>query len=890
MKARRKGFVVSHFHWDRAWYLPFQQFRLRLVRNIDGLLDLLETRPDFRCFTLDGQSVLLEDYLEIRPENRERIALLVENRKLFIGPWYTLPDLFLAGGEAVIRNLQIGRDLCKSFGGSLQAGYVPDSFGHFAQLPQILQGFGLHSYLFMRGLGTSDKKKFGSVFEWTAPDGSSVLAVYMPRGYLAVSALGHPADWGRFDGDTPNPELAIKKIEEAFDTLSPLQKEQSFLLTNGCDHMPVQTQLPQILKCISIPETELIHSNFEEFLESLHNERLIHETFMGDLLGNADHPILSSVYSTRTYLKQQNHAAQSLLSRYAEPLCAIGESQGKTFPTRPFLQTAWKLLLKNHAHDDICGCSVDEVHRENEVNFSQVEQISRELIAEQMEHWLRDGFKSPFRTASANGLRTDLILFNPHPFECESVIEADILFPNPQGEWAEPLPAHPLEAVDAEGRTLDIETLSSQAPAVRSRFLETSWGRSYRVRFTKKVPALGYELVHIFESPTKAPPLKLHRPQEFETSRYKLRIQDSVMTFASKTSGKDDLIFHFEIESDGGDTYSFSPEVDSIPALARVLSSNRDPQDASRWIVEHEIVFGNHAPMGLSCILRDDGEGFIAADISYINSIPNARLRAVLGTRIKSSTAWTENAFLWNEQAMEPAQKFTPQKPSYPGERNYPTRPQGEITFVEERGHKAWVFNKGLPEYELLMSSLDGTAIATTLHRAVGYLSVAGGSIRACQAGPALATPEAQCLRPFVHHLAFGNADIGRAQLLQRARKFAHPIWAQERPYLPHLPPVGSLPRKQSFLSIDNPRVQLSAFGPGPQDDILLLRIYNSSNKPEPCTLNFGFRIQHWCRSSLDGQWHGRASQNLDSSELKQSLKPQEIVTLLIKGFSLNPL
>ncbi len=64
-------FVIPHTHWDREWYATFQQFRMRLVHVIDALLDVLERDPDFTHFNLDAQTIVLQDYLEIRPEKRD---------------------------------------------------------------------------------------------------------------------------------------------------------------------------------------------------------------------------------------------------------------------------------------------------------------------------------------------------------------------------------------------------------------------------------------------------------------------------------------------------------------------------------------------------------------------------------------------------------------------------------------------------------------------------------------------------------------------------------------------------------------------------------------------------------------------------------------------------
>src|SRR5215469_15623097 len=171
--------LVPHTHWDREWYLTFQQFRMKLVRAVDKVLEALETDPEFSYFMLDGQTIVLEDYLEVRPENAERLQRLAQQGRLLIGPWYLQPDEFLVGAESLIRNLQTGRRMAEPYGGAMPVGYVPDTFGHNAQLPQILRGFGLDTAVFWRGLLPEVES---GAFRWVAPDGSDVLVVWLHDG------------------------------------------------------------------------------------------------------------------------------------------------------------------------------------------------------------------------------------------------------------------------------------------------------------------------------------------------------------------------------------------------------------------------------------------------------------------------------------------------------------------------------------------------------------------------------------------------------------------------------------------------------------------------------------------------------------------------------------
>src|SRR6185312_10099975 len=122
-----------HTHWDREWYEPFQRFRMRLVELVDHVLELAESDPTF-AFTFDGQMAAIDDYLEIRPEAADRVRELVGRGQLAIGPWLILSDEFLCSGESLVRNLELGWRRAEHLGGVMAVGYLPDQFGHVAQM------------------------------------------------------------------------------------------------------------------------------------------------------------------------------------------------------------------------------------------------------------------------------------------------------------------------------------------------------------------------------------------------------------------------------------------------------------------------------------------------------------------------------------------------------------------------------------------------------------------------------------------------------------------------------------------------------------------------------------------------------------------------------------
>ena len=291
--------VVPHTHWDREWYLPFESFRLRLGTVVDGVLDTLEGDPSFTSFTLDGQAIVLEDYVEVRPENEGRLRELLDAGRLEVGPSYVLPDEILVGGESLVRNLLLGRRVCRRFGVEPSgAGYLPDSFGHPAQLPQILAGFGIRTFLFSRGLG-DEIDDVGVVFRWRAGPAEVVACQMLPHyDNFARLAWYHDA------------EERVRGIVERFGEAVRDAGQDAILLANGSDHETIEPELPQIL-------AGLERTFGAQFRIGRYDEHApapdglpAHE---GELVGSRLQNVLRGVNSARIYLKQANERAERRL-------------------------------------------------------------------------------------------------------------------------------------------------------------------------------------------------------------------------------------------------------------------------------------------------------------------------------------------------------------------------------------------------------------------------------------------------------------------------------------------------------------------------------------------------------------------------------------------------
>jgi len=386
--------IVPHTHWDREWYLPFEEFRARLVGLMDMLLEILDRDPRFRCFTLDGQSVIVEDYLEIRPEKGMLLRKLVGNNRLLIGPWYTSTEEFLVSPESLIRNLLLGREVALKHGGVMLVGYLPDTFGHIAQLPQILRGFGIDSFVFARGLG-DEGERLKTEFLWEAPDGSNVLAIHLLKGYGNAKKI--PSDPGK----------ALEFISHLKDELLPHSTGNYVLVMNGSDHTLPQENLPDIVEKLNEmqKEMEISIGSLEDYIRIVRSRTPKYDVYRGELRGARYRPLLPGVLSTRMYLKQMNWQAQVKLENFAEPLAVFAWLFGFDYPQN-LIREAWRSLLQNHAHDSIYGCGVDEVHDENVLRYERVQQIAESVIQEAVK-----GVSSTINTSIDKPLAS-IIVFN----------------------------------------------------------------------------------------------------------------------------------------------------------------------------------------------------------------------------------------------------------------------------------------------------------------------------------------------------------------------------------------------------------------------------------------------------------------------------------------------
>ena len=413
--------VISGTHWDREWRHTAEQSKLRLGDLLDLTIELLENNNDYKCFCVDGGTVVLEDYLSIRAENRERIKKLVESKKMQIVKWYTLPETFTVAPESIIRNLLAGSRMAGEFGGAIETGYTATSYGQTSQLPQIYQGFGIKTVMFYRG---TNKHALPPFFIWEGADGSQLhsfktydevtrtnwffyvhqplvlgkppkdlsytynkkeIPVHMCDEILYEKAFTLLREEIKFNHDKEAIKDALAAIVEQ---AVPYAVGSHILALNMEDNDQPFDLLPEMVKELNevSPDIEIIQDSLDEYvnrvIEEMKNEKkYVHK---GEIrypaVEEGFNGLLGATHSSRIRLKLLNDKAETNLIYLAEPIAAIASAYGCRYP-KASMNKAWEALLKNHAHDSICGAAIDQAHEDNLYGYSIANTVAEEVTS-----------------------------------------------------------------------------------------------------------------------------------------------------------------------------------------------------------------------------------------------------------------------------------------------------------------------------------------------------------------------------------------------------------------------------------------------------------------------------------------------------------------------------
>jgi alpha-mannosidase len=773
--------LVPHTHWDREWYEPFQRFRLRLVDLLDDVIARAEADPAF-AFTLDGQTAVVDDYLEVRPEAAARIAALVRSGQFAVGPWAILLDEFLCSGENIVRNLEWGLRRGRQLGAVMDVGYLPDMFGHCAQMPQILAGAGLRQACVWRGVPAAIEHH---AFVWTAPDGTGLRTEYLPGGY------GNAAEM------LADPSRLADAAAEHVDRARPWFGDDPILAMYGTDH---SAPLPWLASAVGAlnnggnggPVVRLRLATLADYL-ALFDPREVAglPVWHGELRSHARANILPGVISNRSHLKRALGAAERMVERYAEPLAALW-SPAAHWPAR-LLELAWQRLVQCSCHDSVTGCGVDETAVQVAARIAEAEQIGRGI---------RDRVVGDL---AAHTAADAALVVNPSPRRRTDVVAVTVPA-RPAAPVALCLPDGPVlafqEVADNAGETLfetrrsaewiaaglrkgslGLDFLARQVQDVvvtGERELTVIMGRTgrgftaeHRARAASvaatggdwrlvvveeplrtgyvavSAPPLGYTQLRAVH-PTTPPAVEGVSVGDRRLANAQLSVDvadDGTLTLSTVDGVVLSGVGRLVDGDDIGDLYNYAPPAqDQLAAAQLAGAASGQRSTAGPDAVEVEVT--RHGPLvGAVRIVREypwrertrvaldvelrAGEPFCRLEVTFTNHHPDHRVRLHVPLHRPATHTHAEGQFAVVRRELHSEGGH--------GEVPLPTFPA--YSFVDAGG--AAVLLDQVTEYEAVD---DGRELALTLLRATGLISRAEHPLRAEPAGPVIATPAAQCL------------------------------------------------------------------------------------------------------------------------------------------------
>ena len=904
---RRVHYVLST-HWDREWYQTFQDYRFRLVQLLDRVISGWERGELRGPFQTDGQAILLEDYLEIRPEWKEQVERLVQEGRFKVGPWYVLPDEFLVSGESLIRNLRLGRQIARQFGGSpSDAGFLCDMFGHNSQMPQLLAGFGIKGAFVWRGTNMIDNR----LFHWRGADGTEIPTYrFGAIGYCTYAIQVRQMD---LRGQLDTPEQINQRIDAFLAQENAQVPVGPMLAFDGCDHCEWDPAAYAVLmdRAGTSGDYEIVHTTLDDYLDELDQvKNQIEQVVTGELREPALFPgevdaqwLIPGVGSSRVRLKQANAVCQTLLCTWAEPLSTLAHvAVGLPYP-QGYLDVAWRWLIQNHPHDSICGCSIDAVHQDMIYRFHQCEGIASRLTAEAARR-IAASIEGQLET---NEVRA--VVFNPLPHAIDEVAVLDLEIPNDWSGWSEMsnLETHPgFYIYNAEGQEIEYQRLGQSLNRSRFRIYDTSFPRSYQVHIIRvalplTIPALGYTTLILrpgqpgmpSRSPARLSLVASHRSIANETLNVTVETNGTLSIVDRRNGHAYRGLLTFEDMADLGDGWNHGPAAnDQIflstachsdvalvhkgPALSAFrirtrmdLPARFDPAAQTRSAETVALVID-------SLVTLKAGATHVEVETVVHNTAKDHRLRVLFPSQAVSATTYLADSPF---DVVERPIALRPDNHLY-REPEIESKPQQNWTAVLDHQRGLAIVAPG--QLESAVQDTTERAVALTLFRSTGRTVMTNGE------------PEGQVQGDLTFQYAIAPLDgpINRAALFDRAvllaaglRQFyAQPADVkntQENMARSQLP-ARALPPTGSFLSIDGPVVMTSL---RKVNGAIEARIFNPADEPAVAVLS----LTGWPATAdvpTQAAWVNFESQPLGpcfaihGDPLPLELGPKEIKTL----------
>ena len=834
--------IIPHTHWDREWYFTTSRSKIYSLNHFKEIFDVLENNKNFSHFLLDAQLSIIDDYLEFHPYDENRIKKLVTEGKLIIGPWYTQTDQMVISGESIIRNLYYGIERAKDFGAYMKTGYMPDSFGQSAQMPQLLNGFNIKYNTFKRGLGDSHYPK--NEFYWESPDGSRVFNMYLDR----------YGNFVYFTSEADSLNNLIAKLKEETDRRSLIG---TLTLYNGEDQRPIRKNLPEIVEKLNElnPDSNFYISTIDNVMEKAENNGFHYDTVKGEMTSGQFSRVHKSIYSTRADLKMKNNKNENLIVNISEPLSSIAYKSGFEYENRVFEQ-AWKLMAENAAHDSIGMCNSDETNNSIEYRNDTVKSLMDNLNDLKM------------REIGSAIPEKDIFQFQVYnflPYRRSGVLKAEIFTPFTD-----------IEIYDTDGTVYESKVLKSEKLEERIKNKMKSevgfntndnprWIKEnveiYKTElliYLKDTLPLGYRTLFMRkkESADKVYEYSTEM-NEIENDLLNIRIQKngSIIIKDKKNNLEKEGFLIFEDSGDAGDTYDYSePYSDRIltneNSEIEILETEKNSLlNKIKYSVKMNIPYNltsreqkqdNIQIEFFVTLSLEKNSSLVKVDIEVENKAIEHRVRVLFRTGIESVESiadqqfgtirrpvylsevenWRENG--WNEKprTIEPMQSF--------------------VSLANDHENVS-IITDCVREYQITGEKFD--TIALTLFRSTPEMGKAELKDRPGRASGMAnwETPDANLLKnlKFNFAISIGKNEYSISKISNISKEYLTPFYCYQAAefknvdifFLMNKPEIQDVPFDYSIFSSENRNCILSTVKKAEKENALIIRVYNPDDK-----------------------------------------------------------
>ena len=864
---KRKVHVVPHSHWDREWYFTTSRSKVYLMKDLKDVLDTLESNPDFKYFMVDAQGSLLDDYIKWMPQDKDRITKLVKEKKLVIGPWYTQTDQLVISGESIVRNMYYGMKRCETFGGYMNVGYVPDSFGQSGNMPQIYKEFGIEDTLFWRGV--SDDMVNHTDYNWRGDDGSVVFTTQIPFGYY----IG-----GNIPEDPKQSEEFWQK--ECFEKAGGRSATKHIYFPNGFDQAPIRTNLPEIIKERNEkdPENEYVISCIEDYIKDVKSENPELEEVSGELVIAKHMRIHKSIFSSRSDLKVMNTQIQNYVTNVMEPLLTLSYNLGNDYPHEA-VGEIWKLLFENAAHDSIGSCISDTANEDVYVRYKQARDIAVNLV---------ELHSRLIATSVKNDAEMTFTLINTLPQKRNDTVVVKTYIAG--GNFA---------ILDEKGNKVDYTVIESRdlTDYVLSQTIKLDPSRKFYVPSqvleatiaikTSDVPAFGYVQ---YTLDTKGNSAKnLEKKNTLENEFYAINVEeDGSLTITDKENNVTYKNQGVLVENgDDGDSFNYSPprkdlEVFSNKSECSVEVSGSDIYDQA--VIKFNMVVPKdleeraegkvsvNLPITMTVALRKDSK-VIDFNVHVDNKGLSHRLCVLFDSQIVSSFNYADEQFgsikrpnyyekemkLYMASAENKTEKKTGVQELANWANDQSTWQEPPISIEPTQSYVSLtdgkqgiaVIPQGVREYEVL----DDHMIRLTLFRTYGFMGKENLIYRPGRASGEriIETPAAQLLKEMDFAFGFTTyaSDINEANVDTLAKAYNTNIevytyaeFLNGRLIFSQREIEGTKESRYSLFETEN-KLVVSAMKKAEDNDGYIIRLFNGKNHENVSdTIKFNFDVK----------------------------------------------